>query len=120
MLVMARLAGPVSGDRSSLSAASSRRARRSAAARDGAAGEQRLDPGGRPDRGLGGERVEAALGDRQGALISLADPRRLVEPALVARRVRRPAIRSISRSASRSCASWRPGSAPGGGAAGGA
>ena len=59
-------------------------------ARRGAAGEQRLDPGGGPERDLGGERLEPALGDRQGARIGDADPRRLVEPAVIVRRGRTP------------------------------
>ena len=40
-----------------------------AAAAAVAGGEQGLDPGGGPDRGFGDERLEAALRDRQGALI---------------------------------------------------
>src|SRR4051794_6868508 len=50
-----------------------------------AGGEQSLDSGGGPDRGLGGERVEPAPGDRQCAVIGMAQARRLVEPAIGAR-----------------------------------
>ena len=88
--------------------------------RAGARRQQGLDPGGRPDRGLGGERLEAALHDRQGGLVGGADPRRLVQRVVRAGPAGRPAIRSISRSASRSCATWRPGSGPARGGSGGA
>lgn len=62
--------------------AAGRRPWRSMAAGD----EQRLDPGGHPGRGLGGERVEPALHDRQRPVIGFAGPHRLLELAVAIRR----------------------------------